>query len=101
MEQSQSAVLNLSQVTNMLDEFEHDADVNDEELEGSATDLDDSVTKELDDIELANTSVSSGNQARRYSERFKVFLREHGLCDQIDKLVPQTLSKFLRYFYHS
>jgi hypothetical protein len=102
MSQAQSSQgLNLSQVRDMLNDFENNADVDDDEMLGSANDIDEALEKELDMMEVTNMSKTSADQAKRYAERFKAFLREHGLCDKIDSLVPQTLGKFLRYFYHS
>lgn len=71
----------------MLDEFETTAEVNNEELQNSGEDLDESVEKELNAMEAVNTSKSSSDQARRYTDRFKEFLRAHKLCDKIEQLV--------------
>ena len=91
----------LTQVDEMLDEFEETADVDTEELEECAEDLDHAVEKEMDEVETANTPKSSSEQARRYSDRFKEFLRAHKLCDKIEQLVPQTLNRFLRFYYRN
>ncbi len=94
-------VTSLTQMATLLDEFETTADVSEEELNGSSEEIAEAMLKELDETELSNTAKSSLQQARRYAERFKTFLRERRLCDKIEKLVPQTLSNFLRLYYHS
>lgn len=96
---SSTAGRTLTQVDEMLDEFESTADVSIEELQGSGEDLEESVEQELNAMEIANTSKSSSEQARRYADRFKEFLRKRKLCDEIDKLVPKTSNRFLRYYY--
>jgi len=93
---SSSGRRTLSQVDEMLNGFEKCAGVDDEELECSAEDLDEATEEELNEMEKANTSKSSIEQARRYSNRFKEFLRANKLCDRIEELVPNTLNRFLR-----
>ncbi len=77
------------------------ADVNYDELHSSSLEINETILNELDATKVANTSKSSLVQARRYADRLKTFLRERRLCDNIEALVPQTLNKFLRYYYHS
>ncbi len=101
MSSTGSQVRSLTQISELLDEFESNAEVLDEELAGSSMDINEAAEQEMDDMELANQAKSSIDQSRRYAERFKEFLRTNGLCDKIESLVPVTLAKFLRFFYHS
>jgi hypothetical protein len=91
----------LTQVTETMDLFESAAQVITVEIDVYDFEMACGVIRELDAFEPSNSSKSGRAQCERYSMRFKEFLRERKLCDQIEKLVPQTLNSFLRQFYCS
>ena len=73
----------------------------DAQLEVCEYEMDEAVVQELNAFEESNQSKSARAQAERYTRRFKEFLRERGLCINIEMLVPKTLNEFLRQFYCS
>ena len=89
---SSAAGRTLTQVDEMLDEFESTADVSINELQGSGEDLEESVEQELNAMEIANTSKSSSEQARRYADGFKEFLRE-----RFERLYLERAASFLQF----
>ena len=63
--------------------------------------LEDVIREEMDTTELAEAPRSSAEQAKRYSKKFKHFLNERGLSDDIEQMPESKLCLFLRYFYHN
>jgi hypothetical protein len=99
MSQPDGGRCTLSQAKEIMDAFEVEAGLAAAEVEVCEYEMDAAVVDELDEFELANGSETAKAHTTRYTKRFKDFLREHGLCDQIERLVPATLNCFLRRFY--
>jgi hypothetical protein len=65
----------------------------------AANEISDDVLLKLDMIEQLGTSSSAIAQSKRYAKRFKAFLRDKKLRDDIEKIPENLLSQYLRYFY--
>ncbi len=63
-------------------------------------DIEDLVTSELDSTEKRETAKSTSAHADRFSKKFKEFLRQHDMSDDIEFMPESKLNFALRYFYH-
>ena len=70
-----------------------------EELNGYFVDLDASTLEEMDDMEESSIPNSSKKQMNSVITRFKNFLRENNLSENINELPPKIMNNYLRYFY--
>ena len=53
----------------------------------------------MDELEQAEAPKSAAMQAARYSSKFKSFIRELKLPDDIETMAISKLCLYLRYFY--
>ncbi len=79
-----------------LNRFEKD-------LEGDVVDanIEEVIACELDATESRETPLSTRSQTSRYSEKFKNFLRERSLPDDIETMPDNKLNLYLRTFITS
>ncbi len=63
-------------------------------------DIEDLVTSELDSTEKRETAKSTSAHAGRFSKKFKEFLRQHDMSDDIEFMPESKLNFAPRYFYH-
>jgi len=75
-------------------------------LEENMNDFDDSsilpseLEEEMKAFENENIPASTRESTKRYTEKFKTFLSENGLSDQIETMPVRFLSKYLQYYYY-
>ena len=75
-------------------------------LEENMDDFDDrgilpsELEEEMKAFENENIPASTRESTKRYTEKFKTFLSENGLSDQIETMPVRFLSKYLQYYYY-
>ena len=86
--------------TAMFDELMEDyknADGDEEEYK----DLEDEITKEMDEAEEEGIPTSTKFSTNQHVAKFKSFLSAKGLSENIEKMPASFLNKYLRLFYFS
>lgn len=59
------------------------------------------LEEEMRAFENENIPVSTRESTKRYTEKFKSFLRENKLCDRIETMPVSFLSKYLQFYYYN